>query len=70
LSAAIFDDADMQEILTRNELLRDLLESEAYSAGYKHLGEMVSFLTHRYPDIEVLEIGESTLSSSTRTKIF
>lgn len=59
LSAAIFDDADMHGILTEDELLRSLLDSKSYTASYKHLGEMVSSLTHRYPDIEVLEIGGS-----------
>ncbi|EED14463.1 polyketide synthase, putative [Talaromyces stipitatus ATCC 10500] len=60
LSAAIFDDADMHEILTRDDLLASLLDSKLYSAGYKHLADMVSSLTHRYPDIDVLEIGAGT----------
>lgn len=59
LSAAIFDDADMHEILAQNDLLGRLLDSKPYSAAYEELGEIVSSLIHRYPDIEVLEIGKS-----------
>jgi hypothetical protein len=52
----------MHEILTQNGLLGSLLDSKPYSAAYEHLGEVVSSLMHRYPDIEVLEIGKSSIS--------
>lgn len=54
----------MHEILTQDGLLANLLDTKPYSAAYKHLGEMVSSLTHRYPDIVVLEIGKSGIPSN------
>lgn len=58
LSATIFDDVDMFEIVSQDGLIEEFLHSKSCITAFKHLEEIISSITHRYPDIDVLEIGQ------------